>query len=91
LARAVESKSKPNVLYILADDLGWGDIDAYNEHSAVPTPNCSRFATQGMRFTDMHASSAVCTPSRYSILTVPLLLAFTAEEGCAERRFSDVD
>jgi len=60
---------KPNVVYILADDLGWGDMDVYNPHSAVPTPHCNAFAKQGMRFTDMHASSAVCTPSRYSILT----------------------
>jgi len=61
--------SKPNVVFILADDLGWGDIDAYNAHSAVPTPRANEFAKQGMRFTDMHASSAVCSPSRYSILT----------------------
>jgi arylsulfatase A len=60
---------KPNVVYILADDLGWGDIDLYNAHSAIPTPRCNAFAQQGMRFTDMHAASAVCTPSRYSILT----------------------
>lgn len=68
-ARATKAGQKPNVVYILADDMGWGDIDAYNEHSAVPTPNMNAFAAQGMRFTDMHASSAVCTPSRYSILT----------------------
>jgi arylsulfatase A len=69
-AEAVSAHSKkPNVVYILADDLGWGDMDVYNAHSAVPTPNCNSFARQGMRFTDMHASSAVCTPSRYSILT----------------------
>ena len=69
LAAALKSSNRPNVVYILADDLGWGDIDAYNSHSAVPTPHCNEFAKQGMRFTDMHASSAVCTPSRYSILT----------------------
>ncbi len=70
LAKAATARtSKPNVVYILADDLGWGDIDAYNSHSAVPTPHCNAFATQGMRFTDMHSASAVCTPSRYSILT----------------------
>ncbi len=70
LAEAVAAHaSKPNLVYILADDLGWGDMDVYNAHSAVPTPNCNRFASQGMRFTDMHASSAVCSPSRYSILT----------------------
>jgi arylsulfatase A-like enzyme len=61
--------ARPNVVYILADDMGWGDIDVYNSHSAIPTPRCNRFAAQSMRFTDMHASSAVCTPSRYSILT----------------------
>lgn len=60
---------KPNILFILADDMGWGDVGAYNPHSAIPTPNLDRIARQGMRFTDMHASSAVCTPSRYSILT----------------------
>jgi len=69
LAEKLKPRTKPNVVYILADDMGWGDIDAYNPHSAVPTPNLNAFATQGMRFTDMHASSAVCTPSRYSILT----------------------
>ncbi len=70
LLRAAASQTeKPNVVYILADDLGWGDMDVYNAHSAIPTPHCNAFAKQGMRFTDMHASSAVCTPSRYSILT----------------------
>jgi arylsulfatase A-like enzyme len=68
-AQALKRGDRPNVVYILADDLGWGDMDVYNAHSAVPTPNCNAFAKQGMRFTDMHASSAVCTPSRYSILT----------------------
>jgi arylsulfatase A len=69
MAAALKAGKRPNIVYILADDLGWGDIDAYNEHSAVPTPAMNSFATQSMRFSDMHASSAVCTPSRYSILT----------------------
>jgi arylsulfatase A len=59
----------PNIVYILADDLGWGDLDCYNDRSAVPTPNATRFASQGVRFTDMHSPSAVCTPTRYGILT----------------------
>jgi arylsulfatase A len=59
----------PNIVYVLADDLGWGDLGCYNPQSAVPTPNADRFATQGMRFTDMHSPSAVCTPTRYGILT----------------------
>lgn len=70
LASAATTQDKqPNIVFILADDLGWGDLDPYNAHSAVPTPTASSLAKQGMRFTDMHASSAVCTPSRYSILT----------------------
>jgi arylsulfatase A-like enzyme len=68
-AVAQGAAKKPNVVYILADDLGWGDLDVYNPHSAIPTPVANGFAREGMRFTDMHASSAVCTPSRYSILT----------------------
>ena len=59
----------PNIVYILADDLGWGDLRCYNAKSAVPTPNADRFASQGVRFTDMHSPSAVCTPSRYGIMT----------------------
>ena len=62
-------KQRPNIIFVLDDDLGWGDIDAYNKFSAIPTPNANQLAREGMRFLDMHASSAVCTPSRYSILT----------------------
>jgi arylsulfatase A-like enzyme len=60
---------KPNIVYILADDLGWGDARVYNLQSQVPTPNIDRLASQGMRFTDMHSPSSVCTPTRYGILT----------------------
>ncbi|MCC6364529.1 MAG: arylsulfatase [Bryobacterales bacterium] len=60
---------KPNIVYVLADDLGWGDLHCYNPLSAVPTPNADRLASQGVRFTDMHSPSAVCTPTRYGILT----------------------
>jgi len=59
----------PNIIYILADDLGYGDLGCNNPESRIPTPNLDRLAARGMRFTDSHASSAVCTPSRYSILT----------------------
>jgi len=57
------------VIYILADDMGYGDLLANNPNSKIPTPNLDRLAEQGMRFTDAHASSSVCTPSRYAILT----------------------
>lgn len=61
--------SKPNIVFVLCDDLGWGDLGCYNPRSAIPTPNANRLAAQGMRWTDMHSSDAVCTPSRYSVLT----------------------
>lgn len=59
----------PNIVYILADDLGYGDLSCLNPESRIRTPYLDRLASEGMRFTDAHASSAVCTPSRYSILT----------------------
>jgi arylsulfatase A-like enzyme len=66
---AGSDKKRPNIVFVLADDLGWGDLSCYNSYSMVPMENANRLAMQGIRFTDMHASSAVCTPSRYSILT----------------------
>lgn len=66
LLRASDS---PNIIYILADDLGYGDLGCYNPESKVPTPRLDRFATQGMRFRDAHSPSSVCTPTRYALLT----------------------
>lgn len=60
---------KPNLIYILADDMGYGDVSALNENCAFKTPNFDNMAQNGVCFTDAHSSSAVCTPSRYSILT----------------------
>ena len=61
---------RPNIVYILTDDLGYGDVHALNpERGRIPTPELDRFCREGMAFTDCHASSSVCTPSRYSILT----------------------
>ena len=59
----------PNIIYILADDLGYGDLFNYNQDSKIKTPNLDLLARQGMCFTDMHSTSSVCTPTRYSILT----------------------
>jgi len=59
----------PNILIVLADDHGIGDVSAYNPESKIPTPNLDRLATEGLRFTDAHTSSGVCTPTRYSLLT----------------------
>jgi arylsulfatase A len=68
-AVAAEVATPPNIVYILADDMGRGDLSAYNAQSAWRTPNLDHLAQGGMTFTDAHSSSAVCSPSRYSILT----------------------
>jgi len=61
--------ARPNIVFILADDLGYGDLGAYNPDSRIPTPHLDRLASEGLRFTDAHAASSVCTPSRYALLT----------------------
>jgi arylsulfatase A-like enzyme len=64
------AESKPNIVIIYADDLGYGDVQCYNpERGKIPTPHIDKLASQGMRFTDGHSSSGVCTPSRYTLLT----------------------
>ncbi|QDU70635.1 sulfatase family protein [Mucisphaera calidilacus] len=63
------NKDHPNILYIFADDWGYGDISCLNPDSKIHTPCTDKLAEQGMTFTDAHSSSAVCTPSRYSVLT----------------------
>ncbi|MEP3836185.1 MAG: arylsulfatase [Algibacter sp.] len=64
-----KSITKPNIIYILADDLGIGDVSIYNQNSKIQTPNIDQLASNGVMYTDAHTSSAVCTPTRYSILT----------------------
>ena len=61
--------TKPNIVFVLADDMGYGDVQALNPRSKVPTPNLNRLAKRGMTFTDAHSPSAVCTPTRYGTLT----------------------
>ncbi|MBT5168695.1 MAG: sulfatase-like hydrolase/transferase, partial [Opitutales bacterium] len=58
-----------NILFIYADDLGYGDVSCYNSESKVSTPNIDQLARDGIRFTDAHSPSTVCTPSRYSVMT----------------------
>lgn len=67
-ARAFATPDKPNIVLILADDLGFGDVGCYGA-TKVKTPNIDKLATGGRRFTDAHAASSVCTPSRYALLT----------------------
>jgi arylsulfatase A len=61
--------SKPNIVFILADDLGYGDPTCYNAESKTPTAHIDRLAREGMRFTDAHAPGSVCIPTRYGLMT----------------------
>lgn len=64
------AQDRPNIVYILCDDLGYGDVHVLNpDRGKIPTPNIDRLASEGMTFTDAHSGSSVCTPSRYGILT----------------------
>jgi arylsulfatase A-like enzyme len=68
-AALAQTSKPPNIIFILADDLGYGDLGCYNARSKIPTPNLDRLAAQGIRFTDAHTPSAVCTPTRYGLMT----------------------
>ncbi|WP_299555196.1 arylsulfatase [Seonamhaeicola sp.] len=59
----------PNIVYILADDLGYGDLSSLNPKSGIKTPNMDKVVKEGIHFTDAHSNSSVCTPTRYGILT----------------------
>lgn len=60
---------RPNMIFLMADDLGWGDFQCYNPKGKVPTPNLDRLARDGMRFTDAHTPAAPCAPTRYAVAT----------------------
>ena len=66
---ALPVDERPNIVVILADDLGIGDPGCYNPDSKVPTPHIDRLASEGLRLTDAHSPSAVCSPTRYGLLT----------------------
>ena len=68
-AVCAHAQTLPNIVYILADDLGIGDVSGYNPASKVATPAMDGFMRESMRFSDAHSGSAVCTPTRYGILT----------------------
>lgn len=67
--REEKISSPPNIVYILADDLGYGDLGVFNPQGKIKTPHLDEMAQQGMMFKDAHTSSSVCTPTRYGILT----------------------
>ncbi len=66
---AGEKSSSPNIIFILSDDMGYGDMTTYNPESKISTPNIDQMAQDGMKFTDAHAAAAWCTPSRFGLLT----------------------
>ena len=69
MAHAAEPlRSKPNIIFILADDLGYGELGSYGQ-TQIRTPNLDRFAAEGMRFTQFYAGSTVCAPSRSVLMT----------------------
>jgi hypothetical protein len=63
------AQSKPNIIIIYADDLGYGDLSCYGA-TKIHTPNIDKLAKSGIRFTNAHSTAATCTPSRFSLLTV---------------------
>src|SRR5437762_2919410 len=67
-AQAQPSRKTPNIVLILADDIGYGDFGCYGA-TKVKTPNVDKLARRGIRFTDAHSSAATCTPTRYSLMT----------------------
>lgn len=69
LCPAASAAPPMNILLLYADDLGYGDLGCFNKDSKIPTPHLDRLAAEGLRFTDAHSSSGICTPSRYAMLT----------------------
>lgn len=61
--------SRPNIVILYADDMGYGDLAIQNPESKIRTPHLDQLAREGLRFTDAHSSSGICTPSRYAMLT----------------------
>lgn len=69
IVRTVTAGEQPNIIYILADDMGQGDTTAYNTAGKIPTPNLKKLANEGMTFNNIHSNSSVCTPTRYGVMT----------------------
>ena len=77
-------KKKPNIVYFFVDDMGYGDASCLNPDGKIKTPNIDRLAAEGMKFTDAHSSSAVCSPSRYSVLTGRYNWRSTLQKGIVD-------
>jgi arylsulfatase A len=75
------SADPPNIIFFLADDLGYGDLQCYSADSKIPTPHLDRLASEGIRFTDAHSPSGVCSPTRYAVLTGQYCWRTTLKKG----------
>jgi len=64
-----KTKKQPNIIFILADDLGYGNISCFNPKSRISTPNIDKLAKEGTKFTNFYAGSTVCAPSRAALMT----------------------
>ncbi len=69
IVRAEERAEQPNIVFVLFDDIGYGQPTSYRADSEFKTPNINRLAREGMRFTDAHSAAANCSPTRYGVLT----------------------
>ncbi len=66
---STKKTNSPNIIIVLADDMGYGDVQSFNPDSEIPTPNLNRLSEQGIMFTDAHTPSSICTPTRDGLLT----------------------
>lgn len=66
---STEEMNSPNIVIILADDMGYGDVQSFNSESEIPTPNLNKLSEEGIMFMDAHTPSSICTPTRYGLLT----------------------
>jgi arylsulfatase A-like enzyme len=69
VSAAAFAADKPNIIFILCDDLGYGDVKCLNPEGKIATPHMDRLAKEGVIFTDAHSGSSVCTPTRYGVMT----------------------
>lgn len=81
--RNIDAQELPNILFIYADDLGFGDLSCYNPESAYETPRLDQMAAEGIRFTDAHSPSTICSPSRYGLFSGQQIYRSTGRGGGA--------
>ena len=80
------AQALPNIVIVYADDLGYGDLSCYNADAAYKTPHLDRMAAEGVRFTDAHSPSTICSPSRYGLLSGQQIYRSTGRGGGGWRR-----